>query len=249
MPSFRADWQPLLRPVLCRTRPPIRLGEYSFGKRFEQTFATVDYYGHFAVLGGHGSWAEPERPDKFTSSDHALAANPRSRSRDARSTHSAWSTAANGRYLKLKLKELMMILSHSRNARHRHRNRKILAFALCMAAGGAGAQCPGNGLISGREALVAQQGMAGLYTLIGTGCTANYFGSMQPSQCSAIMGSFGGVAYAQVRAIWPDASSNTTMNGCNFICGGGACTIRGGDALPVELLDFSVHEDPPEDEE
>lgn len=39
--------------------------------------------------------------------------------------------------------------------------------------------------------------------------------------------------------IFSMASQNITANGCSWPCAGG-CIVRGGDALPVELLGFGV---------
>ena len=41
------------------------------------------------------------------------------------------------------------------------------------------------------------------------------------------------------------ATSNNTLNGCNFTGPGppGTCTLQGADGLPVELLDFAIDEE------
>ena len=37
-----------------------------------------------------------------------------------------------------------------------------------------------------------------------------------------------------------NSAANTTTNGCNFMCEGGSCIVRGGDALPAELMNFAI---------
>ena len=71
------------------------------------------------------------------------------------------------------------------------------------------------------------------------------FGTMQPTSCAINRTS----GTALLLARWPSAASNTAMNGCTFNCDGGTCRVRGGDALPVELMEFGIEDDDGRDTE
>ena len=82
-----------------------------------------------------------------------------------------------------------------------------------------------------------------LDTFIFPSCTMTMMvGLTAPTQCLAVIGA--GVAI--ISAMWPALGGNMTTNYCLFSgCGGagtGTCIIRGGDGLPVELLDFYIEE-------
>ncbi len=79
-----------------------------------------------------------------------------------------------------------------------------------------------------------------IYDFIGPGgCTGIPYGPNPPTQCLAFRSSY----EAGLQANWPLTASNTTANGCTFNCDGGTCRVRGGDALPVELMEFSVEDE------
>ena len=85
-----------------------------------------------------------------------------------------------------------------------------------------------------------------LYDFIGpTGCMATATGvtgakpvCFASRAYSARASDFG----ASLIARFAMASHNTIGAGCIFNCPGGSCRVRGGDALPVELMGFSVNE-------
>ncbi len=79
---------------------------------------------------------------------------------------------------------------------------------------------------------------AELDLFIGTGCTAESFGT-GVINCSVNDLSF--INQLQVR--FDNSAANSNMNGCTFNCEGGTCRVRGGDALPVELMDFGINDD------
>ncbi len=62
------------------------------------------------------------------------------------------------------------------------------------------------------------------------------FGPSPPNVCLATRSA----SAVQLLVLFPSATANATGNGCTFNCDGGTCRVRGGDALPVELMDFSV---------
>jgi len=77
-----------------------------------------------------------------------------------------------------------------------------------------------------------------LYNFIGPGgCTTMKFGVNPPNLCDVVVDP--GVA-AVLFVGFAATSHNITGNGCTFNCAGGTCRVRGGDALPVELMEFSV---------
>ena len=111
------------------------------------------------------------------------------------------------------------------------------------------AQCPGTGTngsnLRGQMYSFAPfpLGSNGLYQFIGTGgCTYMKFGPEQPVRCETARNT----AVAFIRAGWDQYGTPATpnANGCTFTCDGGAnvCQVRGGDGLPVELMEFSVEE-------
>lgn len=86
-------------------------------------------------------------------------------------------------------------------------------------------------------------------TMPGTGflfhggtCTTMKFGPNPPTQCPNFTMSFPASMYtAFFAAVFSESSSNTPNNGCSFNCALGACQVRGGTALPVELLRFGIN--------
>ena len=84
-----------------------------------------------------------------------------------------------------------------------------------------------------------------LYDFIGGGpCSTTKFGPNPPTQCSWVTGyiysTLTNYYTANLIARFASAAANTTANGCIFVCPGGTCRVRGGDALPIELMDFAV---------
>lgn len=115
---------------------------------------------------------------------------------------------------------------------------------LVVLAGTAKAQCPGVPVISGTEAYVSSSPVGDpdpdeISALIGGGCTTGMFGPNPPDNCSHNVTPM----LAILVAVWGDSAHNVSANGCTFNCGGGSCRIRGGDGLPVELLDFGISND------
>lgn len=138
----------------------------------------------------------------------------------------------------------------------------VFLFLLLMAWGFASAQpCPGeHHVVAGRFALVSSSAAVPgpLYGFIiqgGLNCNIGIpWGplSLQPQSCrgSAITTTSGSssttVYYAYFSAVWPNETARINAGdaaGCSFICGGSACQVRGSDALPVELMGFSIDED------
>ncbi len=79
-----------------------------------------------------------------------------------------------------------------------------------------------------------------LYDFIGGGCTTTMkYGPNPPSSCSDFVG-LGETWVVELQARFSESAHNTTQNGCTFMCPGGTCRVRGGDALPVELMHFGV---------
>ncbi len=118
------------------------------------------------------------------------------------------------------------------------------------------AQCPGVPVITGTEAYVSSAPSVSpdpdeIFDFIGTGCTTGMFGTNPPGSCQW----FASPGLAILAATWPDSANNATGNGCTFNCqGGGTCRLRGGDGMPVELMDFAIEaqsarsSDTPDDE-
>ena len=76
-----------------------------------------------------------------------------------------------------------------------------------------------------------------LADFIGTGgCTTSRFGPNPPTNCIANAT----LISASIVVEFSNVAHNTILNGCTFNCDGGTCRVRGGDALPVELMGFSV---------
>jgi len=100
------------------------------------------------------------------------------------------------------------------------------------------AECPGYStaftFLTGKG--IAISGNSSLGAFIGTGCITGMFGSNPPTNCAVTISTLG--------VIFASAGHNTVANGCIFTCNGGAnvCQLRGGDGLPVELMEFSVGE-------
>jgi hypothetical protein len=82
---------------------------------------------------------------------------------------------------------------------------------------------------------------ADLYNFIGTaGCSGMAFGATQPWLCGSAR--FTGRAELYANWLVADEPATPSLNGCSFNCGGKICQVRGGDGLPVELMEFSVDE-------
>lgn len=124
------------------------------------------------------------------------------------------------------------------------------AFILFSANDGL-SQCPGSHKASGVRATAWSSGhlltFGPLWNFISNGCTHVAFGPTPPSYCSAIRvlapppipGLYSRFT-AVLRVGFADPASNQTSNGCTFNCPGGTCIVRGGDGLPVELMQFKV---------
>ncbi len=136
------------------------------------------------------------------------------------------------------------------------RLRVIILACILMWARPAPAQCPGTTHYttsqppSGYFALVYSQNRNSpgpLVDLIGSGCTAVPFGPNPPISCLAlrfVTSSYGSLTYTGLLTVsFLTGAANVTANGCLFNCEGGSCRVRGGDALPVELMSFSVDEE------
>ena len=124
-----------------------------------------------------------------------------------------------------------------------------LSLLLFCASFSASAACPGTQSILSRLAIVNSSKLSSpgpAYLFIGTGCTVMGYGPNPPTFCNAVKSTSpfpSGISYvAFFHLAFPDNAHNITQNGCTFACDGGAnvCRVRGGDALPVELMDFSV---------
>ncbi len=104
------------------------------------------------------------------------------------------------------------------------------------------AQCPGSDFLAGGAAAQARSftnvnpDPDELLAFIGTGCTTSMFGTPAPTGCAVDTGAPIIALVAQFAA----SGDNTTGAGCVFNCQGGTCRVRGADALPVELLQFSA---------
>lgn len=74
---------------------------------------------------------------------------------------------------------------------------------------------------------------------IGTGCTVMTFGSNVAS-CNTNNTSM----FVNFIASFSSAAANNMANGCIFTCDGMAntCRVRGGDGLPVELMEFGIND-------
>ena len=82
-----------------------------------------------------------------------------------------------------------------------------------------------------------------VYDFIGTGgCMTAMLGPNPPTLCSANRTYTFGTFLAVLQAKWTTPADNMAANRCRFTCDGGVCEVRGEDALPVELLDFSIDE-------
>ncbi len=133
----------------------------------------------------------------------------------------------------------------------------VLVIAiLCIAPQYMQAQCPGSQMVVTMTIAQVHELLPApgpLYAFIGGGCTTTaVFGPNPPTQCPTFTG-MGAFYTARLRAVWANSVDNSTANGCTFICPGGTCRVRGGDALPVELMDFTIGEsddsEPAEDSE
>ncbi len=61
--------------------------------------------------------------------------------------------------------------------------------------------------------------------------------------CGIVRQTSAGIFQAAIVARWPGmAGYSVASNRCRFNCQGGVCVVGGGDALPVELPDFSIDE-------
>ncbi len=130
-------------------------------------------------------------------------------------------------------------------------------FAVMISSSTVEAQCPGSagvGTQGGYPAAWRGSSSNGtsvmgtgapLFDWVGGGCATMKFGANPPALCFATRnathnGTSNDYRTAFLSANFAVASHNMTSNGCTFVCGGGTCKVRGGDALPVELLGFGV---------
>jgi hypothetical protein len=113
----------------------------------------------------------------------------------------------------------------------------------------ASAQCPGTPNVGFVFAQVRSYTNANpdpdeLDAFIGTGCNTAKFktgSGVSPIACSVITYQVTTPAVRRLNVVWSNNAHNMTNAGCTFICqGGGTCRVRGADALPVELMEFSV---------
>jgi hypothetical protein len=129
----------------------------------------------------------------------------------------------------------------------------VAVVAILAIASPSWAECPGP-IQSGSARQVSQfsygPGMGTgnpFFDFIGpVACATVKFGTMQPTFCQALAQNLTTIFSAGANVRWGSASAataNNTANGCTFICQGGSCRMRGGDTLPVELMDFSVDDD------
>jgi len=121
------------------------------------------------------------------------------------------------------------------------KHRLLLVLALMMVMGNSVAQqCLGTGtLATGGFASMFSSGSSGpLHNFIGMAlnCTTVMYGPNPPVFCAVQNNS----SLAQLAATFASPASSMPSNGCSFMCPGGTCQVRGGDALPVELMEFSV---------
>ena len=129
----------------------------------------------------------------------------------------------------------------------------VVAAVILMAPSEGRAQCPASQFYVADVVAIAYSYTPDnpdpneLDDFIGNGCATVKFGTSPPHICT-------------VYNIPPDISlvveftapsANVTGNGCVFVCQNGICTVRGGDGLPVELMEFSIEDGEtgsPEDE-
>ncbi|GJM09860.1 MAG: hypothetical protein DHS20C11_21360 [Lysobacteraceae bacterium] len=131
----------------------------------------------------------------------------------------------------------------------RYKTVLVLALTILMPSLAAADTCPlaSSANVNGRFVSIVSTasgpGPNPIADFIGTGCTAAAFGPNPPAGCRGGLGSF---SLASFFASWPGAASNTTANGCTFTCNAGGtgaanvCQMRGGDGLPVELMEFTL---------
>ena len=109
------------------------------------------------------------------------------------------------------------------------------------------AQCPGPPAVvgGGTVSKVSTGGPIGsLWTFVSTGtdssatCMGAPYGPTAPTLCEATRS---GTMTARINILFPLGGNNTAANYCIFNCNG-TCRMRGGDGLPVELMDFSIDE-------
>ena len=131
----------------------------------------------------------------------------------------------------------------------------VLAAAAAMPALPAFGQgaCPGTPSVMGRTARVlstaacsgaTQITMAGPLGLFifqpGGGCNCGSSFGTPPTSTYQYAAQGGGSCQVSLMIRFATTGQNITANGCDWNCGGNTCTMRGGDALPVELMEFSV---------
>jgi hypothetical protein len=122
---------------------------------------------------------------------------------------------------------------------------------------GLSAQCPGNNpytisvtaFSSYRAVMVAAPATTAQIQFFMGATGADPCGGGQPfgtgvTNCSSYYGT--GIAF--FIADFASSAANNTLNGCSFGCPAGpspttTCIVRGGDALPVELMGFSIGPD------
>lgn len=136
----------------------------------------------------------------------------------------------------------------------------IVAVFICWSVLPVDAQCPGNHRVTNVTSTtfslywhVAQAFSTKfvpatskpLYDFIGVGpCSTAKFGPNPPTQCdwgaAYVYSTINNYYTAHLIARFASAAANNAANGCIFVCPGGTCQVRGGDGLPVELMDFAV---------
>ena len=105
--------------------------------------------------------------------------------------------------------------------------------------------CPGTQTgVGGTGAFMASSATVpgAAYNFVGTGCTGMSFGH-STIDCLGGRGTFIPTTEVYYTAFFQasfNSAANTTMNGCVFMCEGGTCIVRGGDALPAELMNFAI---------
>ena len=119
----------------------------------------------------------------------------------------------------------------------------LLAFALFPYTAES-QQCPGTNFTTITAMVARASSMTAtnpdpdeLAIFISAGCTTDMFGPNPPNLCSVFTAGGGNPA---LQAFWVATTQNVTSNGCTFNCPGGTCRVRGADALPVELMEFSI---------
>ena len=129
----------------------------------------------------------------------------------------------------------------------------VLAAVALMAPTEGLAQCPASQFYASGISAIASSYTPDnpdpneLDDFIGNGCAKVPFGTSPPDVCTA----YNIPPDIALVVEFPSSAANVTGNGCIFICQNGICTVRGGDGLPVELMEFKIEggvAEAPEDE-